>query len=318
MRIILLTDKPQTSTALSMNSGIVFALAMAALVTFGLVGYAVGVHYNWLNADMLPKGFAGRWEAQIESQAIKVDETLARSQDQFDALSVRMAELQARLVRLDALGERLVGAANLKGEEFDFAEKPPVGGPQEEDGQEADLSSNSYEKLSLFNDLEQLTQSLEAREAQLAILADLMSNRKLNDDVFLAGRPVLRGWMSSRYGRRTDPFSGRPAWHKGVDFAGKTGSDIISVAAGIVTYASNRKGYGNLVEINHGNGFVTRYGHCQTIKVATGDLVRTGDVIATMGSTGRSTGPHVHFEVIKDGRHVDPALYINRSKKKSG
>jgi len=139
-----------------------------------------------------------------------------------------------------------------------------------------------------------------------------MLANKLNADTFVAGRPIKKGWMSSRYGKRTDPFTGRLAWHAGVDFAGKMGADIVAVASGVVTWAGPRYGYGRLVEINHGNGYKTRYAHCKELNVAVGDVVRKGDVVALMGSSGRSTGPHVHFEVYKNGRTVDPAAYIHR------
>ena len=119
--------------------------------------------------------------------------------------------------------------------------------------------------------------------------------------------------MSSRYGSRNDPITGRQAWHNGVDFAGKDGSDVVTVATGVVVYSANRNGYGKMIEINHGGGFSTRYGHHKELLVEVGDIVKKGQVIGLMGSSGRSTGPHVHFEVFKNGRVVDPASYIHRA-----
>ncbi len=158
-----------------------------------------------------------------------------------------------------------------------------------------------------------LANQIEDREQQLATLDALMAKRKIQREIFIAGRPIKKGWMSSRYGRRTDPFNGRIAWHAGVDFAGKMGSDIVSVAAGVVTWSSKRSGYGQMVEVNHGGGFSTRYAHNSENLVKVGDIVQKGQVIALMGSSGRSTGPHVHFEVYKHGRAVDPASYIHRT-----
>ncbi len=116
--------------------------------------------------------------------------------------------------------------------------------------------------------------------------------------------------MSSSYGYREDPFTGERAWHGGVDFAGREGSPISAVGAGVVTYAGERWGYGNLVEVTHGDGYVTRYGHNSRILVEEGEVVRRGDQVAEMGSTGRSTGPHVHLEVLKDGESVNPWKYV--------
>jgi murein DD-endopeptidase MepM/ murein hydrolase activator NlpD len=135
----------------------------------------------------------------------------------------------------------------------------------------------------------------------------------MQKDVFIAGRPVQKGWLSSRFGTRNDPITGKRAWHSGVDFAGKDGSSVIAVAAGVVVYAAPRSGYGLLVELNHGSGFKTLYGHHKKLHVRVGDIVKKGQVIGSMGSSGRSTGPHVHFEVYKNGRVVDPASYIHRA-----
>jgi murein DD-endopeptidase MepM/ murein hydrolase activator NlpD len=123
---------------------------------------------------------------------------------------------------------------------------------------------------------------------------------------------VLEGYVSSYFGERQDPFTGHEAWHKGVDFAGQAGAEVVAVAAGIVTRSESSHGYGNLVEINHGNGYVTRYGHSQALLVKTGDIVTRGQPVATIGSTGRSTGPHVHFEVLRNGQHVNPLSFTGR------
>jgi len=135
----------------------------------------------------------------------------------------------------------------------------------------------------------------------------------LSEDSTISGRPVEKGWISSGYGMRTDPFNGRKRWHNGVDFAGKAGANVVAVASGVVTWSSKYNNYGNMVEIDHGEGVVTRYAHNQENKVKVGDLVQRGQVIAALGSTGRSTGPHLHFEVYKNGRAVDPSVYIRKT-----
>jgi murein DD-endopeptidase MepM/ murein hydrolase activator NlpD len=140
-----------------------------------------------------------------------------------------------------------------------------------------------------------------------------MVDRKLKQQSSVTGRPVQKGWMSSRYGYRTDPFHGRRSWHNGVDFAGKEGANVIAVASGVVTWTGKKQGYGQMVELDHGEGFITRYAHNKKNLVNAGDAVKKGEVIGLMGSSGRSTGPHVHFEVYKNGRSVDPASYIRRT-----
>jgi murein DD-endopeptidase MepM/ murein hydrolase activator NlpD len=160
--------------------------------------------------------------------------------------------------------------------------------------------------------IEELSEQVLAREQQLLGLESLIGVRRFEESVTVSGRPVERGWQSSSFGRRVYPFSGNLAWHNGLDFAGREGDPVAAAAAGVVVFSGHRSGYGRLVEINHGNGYATRYGHNHELAVAVGDLVRKGDEIASMGSSGRSTGPHVHFEVLRDGRQVDPSTYIAR------
>ena len=137
-------------------------------------------------------------------------------------------------------------------------------------------------------------------------------NKSLHERVMPSGKPVDEGWLSSKYGKRNDPFTGKQDFHKGLDFAGKKGADVLAVGDGVVSWSGKRSGYGNLIEINHGNGYVTRYGHNQRHLVEVGDTVKKGQQVAMMGSTGRSTGPHVHFEVLHNGKRVNPAKYMGK------
>ena len=271
-------------------------------------GVYLGQYSHELNSsDILTEDASQAWAKMLESQRAEVDNVRKESETRLSAITLRMAELQARLVRLDALGERLTTMAQLDNGEFNFNQAPAVGGP------ESDAMGDAYKPPKFLDIVNQLAAQINDREQQLDTLEALMTERSVQDDVFVAGRPVLKGWMSSRYGRRTDPFNGKVAWHSGVDFAGKLGSEIIAVASGIVVESGERSGYGGMIKINHGNGFQTRYAHNKSNLVKVGDVVKKGQVIALMGSTGRSTGPHVHFEVYKYGRPVDPATYINRT-----
>ena len=227
------------------------------------------------------------------------------AQGQIDALALRIGQLQSHLLRLDALGERLVEIGQLDKGEFSFNESPAIGGPEVTDSTEAESAMPS-----LLQELDMLERKISSREMQLNLLEDLIMNSNLEETIHPAGQPTKNGWISSYYGIRNDPFTGKRSMHKGVDFAGKEGSDVIAVAAGVVTWAGMQNGYGMLVEINHGKGYVTRYGHNRELLVEIGDRVQQGQTIGKMGSTGRSTGPHVHFEVIHNDKAVNPTKYI--------
>jgi murein DD-endopeptidase MepM/ murein hydrolase activator NlpD len=285
-----------------------------AVVSVCLLGIPVGMG-SWFGyqatkgdgSDVFTSDSTKVWNRALKAQKEQVIDTRRHAEEQIAALTLRMAELQARLVRLDALGERLTTIAKLDKGEFDFSQPPAIGGPESVDLGEA------YSAPDFLGVIDNLTDQIEDREQQLDTLEALLAKRKIQSDIFIAGRPVKKGWMSSRFGRRTDPFKGHIAWHSGVDFAGKLGSDVISVAAGVVTWSGERHGYGDMVEVNHGGGFSTRYAHNSKNLVKVGDIVKKGQVVALMGSSGRSTGPHVHFEVYKHGRPVDPATYIHRA-----
>jgi murein DD-endopeptidase MepM/ murein hydrolase activator NlpD len=270
----------------------------------GYFGYGLAVSQN---NGAFSEESAQNWERQIRIQTEQISEIKEESVQQIEALTMRLAMLQARLVRLDAVGERITTIANLDAGEFDFSDPIAIGGP-------AIGVSQSYSAAGFMDAVYQLEQQLEDRQQQLEILEGLMTDRKIQSDVFIAGRPVEKAWIASRFGQRPDPITGRIAFHGGIDFTtGKSGAEINTVAAGVITWSGPRSGYGLMVEVNHGNGFTTRYAHSEKLLVEVGDIVMKGQNIALVGSTGRSTGPHVHFEVYKNGRVVDPAAYIHRT-----
>ena len=287
---------------------LVFAGFLLLSAGFAALGYWLAGGSTEMTGITERPTMASDIHSDVVANQSLIRQAQGEARQQMTALTVRMAELQARLVRIDALGERLVDVAKLHNGEFDFSSGPPVGGPEETAQQVEDV----FAKPNFIEALDQLAADVEQREQQLEVLESLLSNRKIQKEVYLAGRPVKWGWMSSRFGRRTDPFTGKLAWHGGVDFAGKDGSDIISVGSGVVTWAGDRYGYGLMVEVNHGDGFITRYAHAKELKVKVGEIVHQGQTVALMGSTGRSTGPHVHFEVLRHGKAVDPTRYVNR------
>ena len=276
-------------------------LGLAAMFFVGAVGSA-----GYLVAEAMQEAPPGdSWRIDLASQQDRIAERRDETRGELRALTQRLGELQGRVARLDALGRRLVEESGIDSGEFAFAETPGLGGPLVGGSEQEWLRPAAVDDA-----LERLSHRLEDRENQLSVLDDVLADRRLDAASRPIGQPIDQGWMSSNYGYRKDPFTGRRTWHDGVDFAGREGSPIRALGAGVVTYAGRRPGYGMLVEIVHGNGYVTRYGHNAEVLVEAGRVVDRGDRIATMGSTGRSTGPHVHLEIEKDGESVNPWQYV--------
>jgi len=241
----------------------------------------------------------------LQQQQTEIVQTRKSAQDNLDVLTMRLGRLQAQVLRLDIVGERLVRHSILDEAEFDFNMPPPIGGPHIA----TTLSAMTVpDFLGMLDELDMTAKDLKTK---LMALEQIIMNRSLHERIIPSGRAVEHGLLSSSYGKRIDPFTGKQEHHKGVDISSKEGSSIFAVAEGVVTWSGERAGYGKLVEINHGNGYVTRYGHNKQNLVKAGDTVRKGEAIALMGSTGRSTGPHVHIEVMHDGEQVNPNKYLH-------
>ena len=271
---------------------------MTAIVTVLGVVSGTGFWWGYTTKEIVQ---LTELEGKIQAEKVLIEETRKSAQSDLDALAAHIGQMQANVTRLNALGQRLVVVAKLDSAEFDFENKPAYGGPHQPD------EGNTMDLDTVLSDL---SEQLHSREQQLSLLEDVIMRAELKKEARPAGRPIGKGWISSYYGKRTDPFSGKLEMHKGMDFAGKKGSNVIAVASGVVTWSGERYGYGNLVEINHGNGYVTRYGHNDEIIVSVGDSVARGQTISKMGSTGRSTGPHVHFEVLLNDRQIDPIRFV--------
>lgn len=267
-------------------------------VAGGAVGYAVGAKSTEQNAQVVASPVQ---QNSAESQA---------QAEQLKAMNERVAEMQAQLLRLDALGQHVAESAHVSSPEFELNSKDSRGGPLL-----GEVSLLGEENIDLR--LQELSQLMAQKEAQLQALDNvLMSKRMQNSQNYLANLPVRKGSITSTFGYRTDPFTGRAAFHSGMDFSGPQGTDIYAVAPGVVSYAGLKSGYGNVIEVTHGNGYVTRYAHAQSLVAKVGDLVTKDQLIAYMGSTGRSTGTHLHYEVLENGKQIDPATYINIAMKK--
>jgi murein DD-endopeptidase MepM/ murein hydrolase activator NlpD len=237
-----------------------------------------------------------------QQEVLQRTRTLA--EDNLDALALRLGRMQAQLLRINSLGDRLATRAELDTPEFDFSQPPALGGP-------ATSTTATRQVPDFLAELDLLDTELNDRARKLRMLQRLLMIRDLDDRVTPSGLPVDHGALSSGFGVRTDPFTGHPEQHNGVDVAARAGSPVLAVADGIVIWAGERSGYGKLVEIDHGNGYITRYGHNRELLTRTGRVVHKGDPIAQVGSTGRSTGPHVHLEVLHDGKAVNPARFLD-------
>lgn len=259
-----------------------------------------------LNPVINDQALVEQWKQDLQQQQVRLKHIQEESDANVDAMSSRLGLLQAHVMRLDALGRKLINMANIDQGEFDFDNTPALGGPET-------TAQKTSQPKELSQAIEQLGLELENRESQLLVLESLVMNENLQKEVQPSGRPITKGWLSSYYGMRTHPLSGRKEMHKGIDFASKMGGDVIAVAKGVVTYSGKRWGYGNVIDIAHGNGYTTRYAHNSKLLVSVGDTVEKGFRIAEIGTSGRSTGPHVHFEVLKNGRQMDPMKFINAS-----
>ena len=297
--------KPRQINLSGLAAGL--SLAVVSSVIVG-VGFAMGSLYAERNGSGISNSELSGLNNLIAAQREEIGDIRQQNEDTLDAFSISIAKMNARLIRLDAVGRRLTEMADIDDDEFDFDSEPAVGGPEEP------MSGGSNVAMpDVVEAMQALTTQLNSREAQLDVLEGVLINQNLKDRVYPQGRPVKSGWMSSYFGKRTDPFTGKAANHTGVDFAGKSGAEIIAVADGVVTWSADRYGYGLMVEINHGNGYSTRYAHNSENLVTVGDEVKKSQIVALMGKTGRATGPNLHFEVLHNGSRVNPVKFIRES-----
>ena len=289
MRVVFINNRKAVRKILRLPG---WAKAVCSLCLLGVplsTGIFLGLQLGGGKIGFLLEGSIEQLDKELASQRQEVEQTSKRAEQQIQAMSLRLAEMQARLVRLDALGEQLTQMAGLSDGEFDFSQPPAVGGPEYYDTAEMET------RFDLPQLMQELENQIDDRANQLNVLESLLVDRELSGQSDIAGKPVVKGWISSGYGMRTDPFTGKKSWHKGIDFAGRRGDAVVAVGSGVVTWSGRYQGYGNMVEVNHGEGLVTRYAHNQENTVDVGDL------------------PHLHFEVYKHGRAVDPSSYIRKT-----
>jgi murein DD-endopeptidase MepM/ murein hydrolase activator NlpD len=303
MNVIFLSRREGKARHLNLSHPL--ALAGVTILGLGLLAGVFSLGMN-LGERTTARDMLLHPSVALRAQQEQVASLKSQLQDRVDALSMRLGLINAHVIRLNALGKRWTQMANISSHEFDFDTDPPLG------GSESDGIGRGAQLPAVVSMIDDLNRRVDTRSAQLSALENVALGRQLSAEIKPSGRPVREGYISSYFGERMDPFNGEEAFHKGIDFASDAGQDVVAVASGIVTWSGPREGYGNLVEVNHGNGFVTRYAHAARTLVAVGDEVERGQAVAVVGSTGRSTGPHVHFEVLRDGRQIDPMVFVGR------
>ena len=274
---------------------VVVFLIFTFAFNFVTLKWAAATQHPWLSAIVL---------ADQREEAARVQE---RVQGHLNAMAIRLGELQAQMLRLEGLGERLAKTAGLKPQELPSMQPGTAPG---RGGAESSMPSRNLSMREFGDLVEQLTRQMDTRSDQLSVLEALLVHDSANRKFLPTLYPIVDGWYSSNFGYRIDPFTGQQSMHEGIDFPAESGTPIVAAASGKVVFAEWHPAYGKMLEIDHGNGLVSRYAHTSSIMVKEGDLVVRGQRVATVGSTGRSTGPHLHFEVRLNGVPQNPARFL--------
>ena len=301
MRLIFVRSRGHSRTfELSRKKGYALSFALSIFCLF-----SVTLVQHWIQeSEAVNQDVFLDWQAMLERQDDVVNQLQDRTISQSASVALQLADLRSRLLRLESLGTDLVEISKLEESEFDFSVPVSVGG----------LAINELEEPSwgqLQQDIDNFSQLINRRETELSILNSLLLEKNLIEESKPNGYPVDGGWTSSAYGQRIDPFKGVKAWHAGIDITSvNKESPVKALASGVVIFSGERQGYGKMVEIDHANGYRTRYAHHRKLLVQEGTIIKKGDPLGIMGDTGRSTGPHVHVEVLLNGKNVNPARFL--------
>jgi murein DD-endopeptidase MepM/ murein hydrolase activator NlpD len=276
--------------------------ATAAALLLATVAGAFGAGFALRGSDAAANAEVAQLKQELAGQRQELKAAREDAQREINAVAARLGELQAQSNRLNALGERLTRDGKISDGEFDFGHAPGMGGAE---------GSEDMPAGDLLKGLDQLQEKFDRSGEQLSVLESMMYNQQLQLAAIPNNRPST-GYITSGFGTRSDPFTGGVAHHMGIDFSARTGDPVLAAAGGVVSFAGVKSGFGNVVEVDHGNGYSTLYGHNSKLIVRAGDIVRAGQQLARAGSTGRSTGPHVHFEVHVNGRPVNPRQFLDK------
>lgn len=311
MEILLVSKSKGAAGRVRINTFGLIMIALLLLSTAASIGYWGYVRGGDDTAARIlnnPHETTELWQKEIVQQRQFLHRLRRDLEIDLNALSQGIGDLQGDLSRLDAVAERVAEANGFDPSEFSFAAPAPIGGPH--------VALTQPPKWDgLLENLDAMAAEIDRRDSKLTVIETFLNDKARETKIKPDGRPVQEGWISSGYGYRTDPVTGRREFHGGVDFAGKPGLEVKAVAEGVVTWSGRRWGYGYLVELKHGNGYLTRYAHNRTNLVKLGEKVKKGQAIALLGSSGRSTGPHVHFEVVRNDRTVNPWKFVREQSK---
>jgi murein DD-endopeptidase MepM/ murein hydrolase activator NlpD len=300
MNVIIVSKFLRTPKKIAFHEPRTMALTVAAVV--GLLAGIFLLGFATRGVNGAARGEISRLHAKLDAQEAELKAAREDSQREINAIAARVGELQAQANRLNALGVRLTRDGKLVDGEFNFDKTPGMGGAEE---------VTDVKQKDLLGDLDALQVQFDQSGRQLSVLESMLFNRDLELSS-TPSRAPSKGYITSGFGTRSDPFNGGRAHHLGIDFDANTGDPVTSAAGGVVSFSGVKNGYGNVVIVEHGNGYSTLYGHNSRLMVRVGDVVRAGQTIAKAGSTGRSTGPHVHFEVHVDGRPVNPKPFLDK------
>jgi murein DD-endopeptidase MepM/ murein hydrolase activator NlpD len=306
VNIILVSNRFAKARSITLSGMHLAALAMLAAALFVAAvlaaQYAIVRFQPGMMSNELRTWLAGAQQDEQQKQQAYLRKSL-------DTLAMHLGQMQAQLLRLDGLGARLAKLTGMKPQEFSFGQAPAQGGPY--------LPASLQQNVSLVG-MEQQMADLKVllgdRSDKLVALETLLMQDRLSRKLLPSVPPITESWYSSNFGWRIDPFTGKNAMHEGVDYMISEGTAIHASAGGMVVYADAHPQYGNMVEIDHGNEVITRYAHASRLLVKVGQMVRRGEEIALSGSTGRSTGPHLHFEVRYKGIAQNPVRFLEKAR----
>jgi len=301
MNIILVSGKLTKARALTLTTPHLAACAVAALL--GVLVLAFGLHYFMLR-DASSVGDPVLTAQVLSAQQEQNEKTQNYLRNSLNAMASKLGEVQAQMLRLDTLGERLAKAAGFKPQEFMFDQVPGRGGAV------STLPTYDLSLGDLNRQVDLLTKQVDDRTEKLAILDSLMIVDSAKKKLLPSALPIDGGSFSSNFGWRIDPFTSKRAFHEGIDFMAKFGTPARAAAGGVVISSEFHPQYGNMVEIDHGNGLITLYAHLSKRDVKVGDVVLSRGKVGAVGSTGQSTGPHLHFEVRRNGSPLNPVRFL--------